>query len=159
MRFSYLFGRLPWAKSFIGLRATWTRLSRRQSMRTITKYLAPCWWLKHQDRWFTKAYGNRALVPTLHDAGRHLSSVASLTKGCGNNASIMKLFEQGKIRIAGRVTDYLPGVSRRQQRDHRAAIDDAFSGLRMDGRWNRRNGYQTGIEKALHDKPANPPLA
>jgi CubicO group peptidase (beta-lactamase class C family) len=56
-----------------------------------------------------KAYGSRALVPsrepmtvdTIFDA-------ASLTKVIATTSSIMKLFEEGKLRIADPVTAYLP---------------------------------------------------
>ena len=56
-----------------------------------------------------KAYGQRSLAPqteamttdTIFDA-------ASLTKVIATTSSIMKLFQQGKIRLNDRVTVYLP---------------------------------------------------
>ena len=80
-----------------------------------------------------KAYGQRALVParepmtvdTIFDA-------ASLTKVIATTPSLMKLFEQGKLRIADPVTDYLPefqgGKSDITIRD----LMTHFSGLRPD---------------------------
>ena len=106
-----------------------------------------------------KAYGERALVPsreamtvdTIFDA-------ASLTKVIATTPSLMKLFEAGKLRIADPVTNYLPefqgGKSDITIRD----LMTHFSGLRPDldlvPEWT---GYQTGIARALVDKPAGPP--
>ncbi len=108
---------------------------------------------------YRKAYGHRALVPqtepmtvdTIFDA-------ASLTKIIATTSSMMKLVEEGKVRISDPVTKYLPefqgghsGITVRNLMTH-------FSGLRPDldlkPAWS---GYETGIEKALHDPPAGPP--
>ncbi len=108
---------------------------------------------------YRKAYGWRALVPqrepmtvdTIFDA-------ASLTKILATTSCLMKLFEQGRIRINDPVTHYLPefqgghsGITVRNLMTH-------FSGLRPDldlsPVWS---GYDTGISKALMDKPAGPP--
>jgi uncharacterized protein YbbC (DUF1343 family)/CubicO group peptidase (beta-lactamase class C family) len=106
-----------------------------------------------------KAYGQRALVParepmtidTIFDA-------ASLTKVIATTSCVMKLFEEGKIRIADLVTVYLPefqgGKSEVTIRD----LMTHFSGMRPDldltPVWS---GYETGIHRALIDKPTNPP--
>ena len=108
---------------------------------------------------YRKAYGSRALIPqrepmtldTIFDA-------ASLTKVVATTPSIMRLFEQGKIRIDDPVTKYLPefqgGKSDIEIRD----LMTHFSGLRPDvdltPAWS---GYQTGIQRALADKPVRPP--
>jgi uncharacterized protein YbbC (DUF1343 family)/CubicO group peptidase (beta-lactamase class C family) len=108
---------------------------------------------------YRKAYGERALIPkrepmtvdTMFDA-------ASLTKVIATTPSIMKLFEQGKIRIDDPVTKYLPefqgGHSDITIRD----LMTHFSGLRPDldlkPAWS---GYETGIARALKDPPARPP--
>ncbi len=108
---------------------------------------------------YRKAYGERALIPqreamtldTIFDA-------ASLTKVIATTPSLMKLFEQGKIRIDDPVTKYLPefqgGKSDIEIRD----LMTHFSGLRPDldlkPAWS---GYQTGIQRALIDKPVRPP--
>ena len=64
----------------------------------------------HQGRIvYRKAYGHRALIPrkepmttdTIFDA-------ASLTKVVATMPSVMKLFEEGKLRIDDPVTKYLP---------------------------------------------------
>ncbi len=106
-----------------------------------------------------KAYGNRALVPQIERMTPDtIFDCASLTKVVATTASVMKLFEQGKIRLADRVTEYLPefqnGTSDITIRD----LMTHFSGLRPDldliPAWS---GYSTGIERALHDPPAGPP--
>jgi CubicO group peptidase (beta-lactamase class C family) len=105
------------------------------------------------------AYGQRAIEPapefmtidTIFD-------VASLTKIVATTPSIMKLVEQGKIRLLDPVTAYLPqfqgGNSSITVRD----LLTHFSGLRPDldlaPPWS---GYETGINKALIDKPTYPP--
>ena len=108
---------------------------------------------------YRKAYGQRALVPqrepmtvdTIFDA-------ASLTKVIATTPALMKLFEEGKLRIADPVTAYLPefqgGKSEITIRD----LMTHFSGLRPDLElqppWK---GYETGIRKALVDEPSGPP--
>ncbi|MGH9664337.1 MAG: exo-beta-N-acetylmuramidase NamZ domain-containing protein [Bryobacteraceae bacterium] len=108
---------------------------------------------------YRKAYGFRALVPrretmtvdTIFDA-------ASLTKVIATTPCIMKLFEEGKLRLSDPVTQYLPefqgghsGITVRDLLTH-------FSGLPPDldliPPWH---GYRTGIEKALIDAPTRPP--
>ena len=106
-----------------------------------------------------KAYGQRALVPTREPMTLDtMFDSASLTKVVATTPAIMKLFEQGKIRLIDPVTVYLPefqgGKSDITVRD----LMTHFSGLRPDldlePAWS---GYDTGIRKALIDKPANPP--
>lgn len=108
---------------------------------------------------YRKAYGEKALIPkrepmsidTIFDA-------ASLTKVVATTSSIMKLFEEGKIRLNDPVTNYLPdfqgghsGISIRNLMTH-------FSGLPPDvdlqPAWS---GYDTGLHKALTAKPVAPP--
>jgi uncharacterized protein YbbC (DUF1343 family)/CubicO group peptidase (beta-lactamase class C family) len=110
---------------------------------------------------YLKAYGNRVLLP----AGEAMTTdtvfdIASLTKVVATTSCMMKLVEQGKVSVDERVTTYLPEfqggsspITVRQLMTH-------FSGLRPDldlePVWS---GYQTGIRKALADKPVNPPDA
>lgn len=102
-----------------------------------------------------KAYGQRSIEParepmtldTIFDA-------ASLTKIVATTPALMKLYEQGRIRMEDPVTKYLPefqgGTSDITVRD----LMTHFSGLRPDldvtPAWS---GYDTGIQKALNDKP------
>jgi uncharacterized protein YbbC (DUF1343 family)/CubicO group peptidase (beta-lactamase class C family) len=108
---------------------------------------------------YRKAYGERALLPkrepmtvdTIFDA-------ASLTKVIATIPSVMKLFEQGKIRLNDPVTKYLPEFQGGHSDITIRNLMTHFSGLRPDldlePPWS---GYETGIQRALIDKPAGPP--
>jgi uncharacterized protein YbbC (DUF1343 family)/CubicO group peptidase (beta-lactamase class C family) len=108
---------------------------------------------------YRKAFGNRALTPakeamtvdTIFDA-------ASLTKVVATTASLMKLFEQGKLRIADKVTVYLPEFQHGKSDITIRQLMTHFSGLRPDldlePAWS---GYETGIHRALVDKPVAQP--
>lgn len=110
---------------------------------------------------YRKAYGSRALVPareamttgTIFDA-------ASLTKVIATTPCIMKLFEQGKLRLDDPVTKYLPEFQHGKSAITVRNLMTHFSGLRPDldlePAWS---GYQTGIRKALIDAPMDPPGA
>lgn len=108
---------------------------------------------------YRQAYGNRALIParepmtidTIFDA-------ASLTKVVATTSSVMKLFEQGKIRLDDPVTKYLPEFQGGHSPITVRNLMTHFSGLRPDldlrPAWS---GYETGIHRALSDQPAGPP--
>jgi len=108
---------------------------------------------------YQKAYGSRALIPhrepmtldTMFDA-------ASLTKVIATTPSIMRLFEQGQIRLNDPVTKYLPEFQGGHSEITIRNLMTHFSGLRPDldlkPAWS---GYETGIQRALIDKPAGPP--
>ena len=110
---------------------------------------------------YRKAYGNRALVPAKEPMTVDtIFDIASLTKIVATTSAMMKLVEEGKVHIDDPVTDYLPefqgGKSAITVRD----LMTHYSGLRPDldlePAWS---GYDTGIRKALADKPAGPPEA
>jgi Uncharacterized protein conserved in bacteria len=106
-----------------------------------------------------KAYGRRAVVPQVEAMTTDtIFDCASLTKVIATTSSLMKLFEQGKLRLDDRVTEYLPefqggksGITIRNLMTH-------FSGMRPDldlkPVWS---GYETGIRMALIDKPTTAP--
>lgn len=106
-----------------------------------------------------KAYGSRALVPakepmtpdTIFDA-------ASLTKVVAATPAVLKLIEDGKLRASDRVTEYLPKFQGGKSDITVRHLLTHFSGLRPDldlkPAWS---GYETGIEKALIDKPVAAP--
>lgn len=107
---------------------------------------------------YQKAYGSRALEPAREAMTLDtIFDLASLTKVIATTPSIMKLVEQGKVRLNDPVTAYLKdfqgGKSDITVRD----LLTHFSGLRPDldlqPAWL---GYETGIRKALNDKPQNP---
>ena len=108
---------------------------------------------------YRKAYGYRALLPVKEPmTADTIFDIASLTKIVATTSAMMKLFERGRVRIDDPVTAYLPefqgGESPITVRD----LMTHFSGLRPDldlePPWS---GYDTGIRKALSDKPAGPP--
>lgn len=108
---------------------------------------------------YRKAYGNRALLPVKEPMTTDtIFDIASLTKIVATTSGMMKLFEQGRVRIDDPVTKYLPefqgGMSPITVRD----LMTHFSGLRpdldIDPAWT---GYDTGIRKAVAEKPAGPP--
>ncbi|HEY1216597.1 MAG TPA: serine hydrolase domain-containing protein, partial [Bryobacteraceae bacterium] len=110
---------------------------------------------------YEKAYGFRAVLPrrevmtadTIFDA-------ASLTKVVATTPSIMKLFEEGKLRLDDPVTKYLPEFEGGKSDITVRLLLTHFSGLPPDveliPRWT---GYETGIQKALTAKPVAPPGA
>ncbi len=106
-----------------------------------------------------KAYGARALVPQREPmTADTIFDIASLTKVVATTPALMKLFEQGKLRFNDPVTAYLPefqgGHSDITVRD----LLTHFSGMRPDldlePPWS---GYETGIRRALMEKPTSPP--
>ena len=106
-----------------------------------------------------KAYGARALVPARETATLDtIYDVASLTKVVATTPAIMKLYEQGKLMIDDPVTKYLPEFQGGKSNITIRNLLTHYSGLRpdldIDPAWA---GYETGIRKALTDKPAGPP--
>ena len=110
---------------------------------------------------YRKAYGSRAILPqretmtldTIFDA-------ASLTKVVATTPSVMKLFEEGKLRLDDPVTKYLPEFQGGKSDITIRLLMTHFSGLPPDvplvPRWS---GYETGIQLALAAKPIAPPGA
>ncbi|MCS7026815.1 MAG: DUF1343 domain-containing protein [Bryobacteraceae bacterium] len=102
-----------------------------------------------------KAYGYRSLVPakepmtldTIFDA-------ASLTKVVATTSSILRLLEQGKLRLNDKVSTHLPGFQNGNSEITVRHLLTHFSGLRPDldlsPPWS---GYEVGVRKALVDKP------
>ncbi len=108
---------------------------------------------------YQKAYGSRALIP--HREPMTLDTIfdaASLTKVIATTPAIMRLFEQGQIRLNDPVTKYLPEFQGGHSDITIRNLMTHFSGLRPDldlkPAWS---GYETGIQRALTDKPAGPP--
>jgi uncharacterized protein YbbC (DUF1343 family)/CubicO group peptidase (beta-lactamase class C family) len=108
---------------------------------------------------YQKAYGSRALLP--HREPMTLDTIfdlASLTKVIATTPCIMRLFEQGQIRLNDPVTKYLPEFQTGHSAITLRNLLTHFSGLRPDldlkPAWS---GYETGIQRALADKPAGPP--
>ncbi len=107
---------------------------------------------------YQKAYGSRALIP--HREPMTLDTIfdaASLTKVIATTPSIMRLFEQGQIRLNDPVTKYLPEFQGGHSDITIRNLMTHFSGLRPDldlkPAWS---GYETGIQRAL-DRQARRP--
>ena len=108
---------------------------------------------------FHKAYGFRALLPQREPMTEDtIFDLASLSKVVGTTPCLMKLFEEGKLRLNDRVTEYLPEFQAGKSDVTIRDLMTHFSGLRPDldlePAWS---GYETGIRKALADVPAYPP--
>jgi uncharacterized protein YbbC (DUF1343 family)/CubicO group peptidase (beta-lactamase class C family) len=107
----------------------------------------------------SKAYGSRALVPEREAMTVDtIFDLASLTKVIATTSGAMKIFEDGKLRLSDKVTDYLPefqgGKSDITIRD----LMTHFSGFKPDfDIVPPFSGYEEGIHRALIDKPQNPP--
>lgn len=106
-----------------------------------------------------KAYGQRALEP----AGEAMTldtifDAASLTKVVATTSSVMRLVEDGKLRLNDRVTVYLPEFQGGKSEITIRHLLTHYSGLRPDldlePAWQ---GYELGIQKALVDKPTSEP--
>ena len=103
------------------------------------------------------AYGAQRLIPNREPmAIDTVFDAASLTKVVVTAPAVMMLVEEGRIRLNDRVATYLPGfaggdITIRQLLTH-------TSGLRPDVDlvpvWS---GYETGIAKALREKPTAEP--
>jgi uncharacterized protein YbbC (DUF1343 family)/CubicO group peptidase (beta-lactamase class C family) len=106
-----------------------------------------------------KAYGSRALVPEREAMTLDtIFDLASLTKVIATTSAAMKVFEDGKLRLSEKVTDYLPqfqgGKSDITIRD----LMTHFSGFKPDFDLDPPfSGYDAGIHRALIEKPQNPP--
>ena len=108
-----------------------------------------------------KAYGRRAVVPHAEPmTADTIFDCASLTKVIATTSSLMKLFEQGKLRLDDRVTEYLPEFQGGKSPITIRNLMTHFSGMRPDldlkPAWS---GYETGIRMALADKPTAAPGA
>ncbi|MBI2686377.1 MAG: DUF1343 domain-containing protein [Acidobacteria bacterium] len=102
-----------------------------------------------------KAYGSRSLAPAREPMTMDtMFDAASLTKVVATTSCMMRLVEQGKVRLGDKVTVYLPEFQRGKSDITVRMLLTHFSGLRPDvdlePEWN---GYETGVQKALIDKP------
>src|ERR1700730_13396528 len=106
-----------------------------------------------------KAYGSRALVPQREAMTLDtIFDLASLTKVVATTSAAMKVFEDGKLRLSDKVTDYLPefqgGKSDITIRD----LMTHFSGFKPDFDLDPPfSGYEAGVHRALIEKPQGPP--
>jgi len=108
---------------------------------------------------YRKAYGSRAIVPSREPmTADTIFDLASLTKVVATTPCLMKLLEEGRIRLDDPVTNYLPEFQGGHSSITLRNLMTHFSGLRPDldltPAWT---GYEAGIARAMADKPAGPP--
>lgn len=109
---------------------------------------------------YRKAYGSRALEPRREAmTADTVFDLASLTKVVATTTCVMRLFEQGKIKLNDPVGKYLPEFSVNGKEDiivRQLLVH--YSGLREDldlkERWE---GKETAYRMAFAEKPAFPP--
>jgi uncharacterized protein YbbC (DUF1343 family) len=107
-----------------------------------------------------KAIGHRAVEPALEPMTLDtIFDLASLTKVVATTTSVMKLVEDGRIRLSDRVSDYVPGFGRHNKTNITIRhLMTHTSGLRPDldlaDEWN---GYDTAIALAVDEVPTAPP--
>ncbi|MGE3309585.1 MAG: exo-beta-N-acetylmuramidase NamZ domain-containing protein [Limisphaerales bacterium] len=117
-------------------------------------------WLESRDSNHHRAYGRRAVLPAEEPMSEDtIFDAASLTKVIATAPAILLLVERGKIRIDAPVRDYLPrftgegrdAITVRHLLTHTSGLRPGI-GLRPE--WS---GYEAGIERALGEKPTDPP--
>lgn len=59
---------------------------------------------------YEKAFGYTTYEKTEPVTTDHIFDMASVTKICATNISVMKLYDEGKLKLDGRLGDYLPWV-------------------------------------------------
>ena len=103
------------------------------------------------------AYGSRRLVPNREPMNVDtVFDAASLTKVVATAPAVMMLVEEGRIRLDDRVRTHLPDfvdgdITIRQLLTHTSGLRPD---LDLEPVWS---GYETGIAKALREKPAAEP--
>src|SRR3982751_1822556 len=109
---------------------------------------------------YEKAIGHRAVDPAPEPmTADTIFDVASLTKVVATTTSVMKLIEDGRVRLSDRVSDFVPGFERYNKGNITIRhLMTHTSGLRPDvdlaDAWS---GYEKGIELAIEEVPTNPP--
>jgi uncharacterized protein YbbC (DUF1343 family)/CubicO group peptidase (beta-lactamase class C family) len=107
-----------------------------------------------------KAFGSRSLEPVREPMTIDtVFDLASLTKCIATATSVMKLVEQGRIRLGDPVATYLPDFAQNGKKD--ITIRDLlthYSGLPPDldlkSQWS---GREAAYQMAMREKPINPP--
>jgi uncharacterized protein YbbC (DUF1343 family)/CubicO group peptidase (beta-lactamase class C family) len=108
---------------------------------------------------YQKAIGNRAVDPVREAMTLDtIFDVASLTKVVATTTSVMKLIEDGRVRLSDRVSAYVPGFERYNKANITVRHLMAHtSGLRPDvdlgDMWV---GYDKAIELAIEEIPTAP---
>ncbi len=107
-----------------------------------------------------KAFGSRSLEPVREPMTIDtVFDLASLTKCIATATSVMKLVEEGRIRLGDSVSTYLPDFAQNGKKD--ITIRDLmthYSGLAPDldlkSQWS---GREAAYQMAMRERPINPP--
>jgi uncharacterized protein YbbC (DUF1343 family)/CubicO group peptidase (beta-lactamase class C family) len=109
---------------------------------------------------YRKAFGLRSIEPVKEPMTTDtIFDLASLTKCIATTTSVMKLVEQGRVRLNDPVALYLPEFAQNGKEDVTVReLLTHYSGLRPDldlkEPWQGRN---TAFHMAMQEKPVNPP--
>jgi uncharacterized protein YbbC (DUF1343 family)/CubicO group peptidase (beta-lactamase class C family) len=109
---------------------------------------------------YRKAFGQRSLEPTREPMTIDtIFDLASLTKCVATATSVMKLIEQGKVRLNDPVKNYLPDFGKNGKEDITVRqLLTHYSGLREDldlkESWQ---GRDAAYRMVMDEKPAYPP--
>ena len=109
---------------------------------------------------YEKAIGRRAIVPAPEAMTLDtMFDLASLTKVVATTTSVMKLVEDGRIRLSDRVSTFVPGFERHGKTDITIRhLMTHTSGLRPDlDAANPWTGAGTAIDLAIDEVPTAPP--
>jgi uncharacterized protein YbbC (DUF1343 family)/CubicO group peptidase (beta-lactamase class C family) len=109
---------------------------------------------------YEKAIGHRAVAPAPEAMTLDtMFDLASLTKVVATTTSVMKLMEDGRIRLSDRVSDYIPGFERYNKTNITIRhLMTHTSGLRPDlDSANPWNGADTAIQLAVDEVPTAAP--
>ena len=108
---------------------------------------------------YRKAYGQRALLPAREPMTVDtVFDIASLTKIVATTTALMRLYDKGRFSPDDLVTKYLPEFQGGHSPITIRNLMTHYSGMRpdldLDPVWS---GYDTGIHRALVDKPTSAP--
>lgn len=118
------------------------------------------YWVERQGLSFHQSLGQRAVTPRSEGMTEDtIFDVASLTKVVATTPSVMRLVEQGRIKLDTLVAEYLPefrapgagAITVRHLLTHTSGLR---AGLSANPPWS---GYERGIELACRESPTNAP--
>ena len=109
---------------------------------------------------FEKSYGDRSLEPIIAPMTEDtIFDVASLTKVVATTPCVMRLLEQGQIRLSDSVAKYIPEFNKNGKQDITIRmLLTHHSGLREDLDLKQPwRGHDTAFQMAMDETPINPP--
>ena len=109
---------------------------------------------------YRKAFGSRSLEPVREPMTVDtIFDLASLTKCIATTTSVMKLFQEGRVRLNDPVAAYLPEFAQNGKADITIReLMTHYSGLAPDlDLKNPWEGQATAFQMAMQQKPAYPP--